>query len=130
MHGMVCLLTNRKIKTGKLINELPVMSKDKAGANAWILALQMINLLKDRTIEKENKFSQKSEQLEQYYIKYLKGGIRIFCKMLCQVEKGHFNKTSTLFRTKTLEKKLKTPSRDLEIIPLKELWRYVFEQLD
>lgn len=126
LEAYAALFSSRKFKIGKFINEVPLFNKDKAGANAAIIIVQMLHYIKDgRTSD----YIERCAALERYTSRYLKGKPKTLAKLLLEVSKGHFNATTVQYRTKRLVKDLNKAERELEIMPAEKVWALVLEWL-
>ena len=126
LEAYAALFSSRKFKIGRFINEVPIFNKDKAGANAAIIVVQMLHYIKDG---RTNDYIERCAALERYTSRYLKGKARTLAKLLLEVSKGHFNATTVQYRTKRLVKDLEKAERELEIIPASKIWVLVLEWL-
>ena len=114
LQAYIALFSSEKFKIGKFLNEVPIFEKDKAGGNAAIIIVQLLHYLKkDHT----SSYIEYSDALARYTSRYLSGKMKILAKLLLEVPKGHFKRSTIELRTKRLVKKLNTESRELEIIP-------------
>ena len=120
------LFSERKYKIGKFINEVPIFSKDKAGANAAIIIVQMLHYLK---MGKTNEYIERCDALHRYTSRYLKGKAKILAKLLLEVSKGHFNANTIEYRTRKLVKELDGQERELAVMPAEKVWKLVMDWL-
>ena len=96
VKAYTALFSEKKYKIGKFINEVPIFSKDKAGANASIIIVQMLHYLK---MGKTHQYIERCDALSSYMNRHLKGKIRILAKLLLEVNKGRFNALTVKYRT-------------------------------
>lgn len=127
----------RQFKVGRFLNEVPIYSKDKRGANVTILILQVLLLLQQ---QKHDKIIDKADALKVYTSRYLRKNetyrSNCFLKMLLLLPYYGFNKKIILKRAARLEKKLSevkladiSPNLEVEIVPYETLWEIVKELL-
>lgn len=121
----------------KFLNEVPVYSKDKRGANISILILQVLFLLQRK--EYENTVS-RLERLKSYSNKYLRKNENFrsncFIRILLQLPNSYFNKKAALRKTQKYVERLKevplrvaVQSSEMELIPYEQLWQMVLKSL-
>jgi hypothetical protein len=129
--GLAPALPNSgKFKMGKFLNEIPIFSKDKSGANIIVMVIQYLFLLLDR---KYAQVIDRAAVMSQYCYRYLSGRHTTrsfhFFKMLIQVPAGKFE--LDLVRKKAekhLEQLSATPldisnqAFEIEVIPYEILW--------
>lgn len=135
--GLLKVKIQKKFRTARFLNTVPVFSKDKTGINISILIIHCLLLMIQG---KKSKLIERAETLQTYTYKYLKNDdslrsncfIRMFLKMVA----AGFRKEGTINRTKKLFDKLKsTPifekrqSNYVEIIPYEKLWEICLKQL-
>lgn len=119
-----------KFRIARFMNDVPIYSKDKKGANVAIIIIQILFLIAQG---KTNQVIDRMESVRVYVHSHLRedGSLRsnIFIKMLMEMVKAHFHKNGTIRRTKTLKAKLeKAPimtkgnTQYVEIIPYEKLW--------
>jgi tetratricopeptide (TPR) repeat protein len=116
------LLSERKFKLGKFLNEVPIFSKDKAGANAAILIVQMLHYLKQA---KTSAYIERCDALHIYTQRHLSGKNKTLAKLLIEVAKGHFHINTVTYRTRKLVKELDSQERELAIMPQELVWKLV-----
>ena len=121
-----------KFRIGKLVNEVPIFTKDKKGMHTSILIIDLLLLIQknkyDEAIDREDRF-------KVYSSTYLKGSNnsrnKLFIKMLLVlVSKSNFHPERLQSLTEKHLIKLKASSYDFiqfdqEIIPYEILWEYV-----
>ena len=127
-----------KLRLGKLMNELPEFSKDKAGQNLAIRILQVLILL---TSKKYEAFEDALPSLQAYIHRYKRYYPEIFrcdlmVKMLSAIPKVDYNVERVAWRAKPhLEKMMVSPEElplkitEMEVIPYEKIWQFVLEFL-
>ncbi len=129
---------HKKFRLGKFMNEVPLYSADKKGANVSILIIQLLWLIKDK---KYNQVIDKLESLTQYTYRYLKKDetfrYNCFIKMLLKIPKGNFHPFLTQKHADKLHKQLMaTESKlvefaiEVELIPFEDLWEITMKMLE
>jgi tetratricopeptide (TPR) repeat protein len=125
-------------RLSKLLNEIPIFSKDKRGFNVAILILQFLIALQKGAF---GDIISRTDALKHYVYKFLSREeayrSHIFIRMLLVVERSSFDPEVTRQKTKTLLSRLKekninynpTQSR-IEIIPYEELWEMIMVMLE
>ena len=122
----------------KLMNDLPVHSKDKSGINIAILVLQILFFT---DAKKYDEIEERVDALKQYSYRYLKKQKSIrsssYIKMLIQMTKANFNSIRTERYTTELLKKLESVPLELseqplevEIVPYEHLWEITLDLLE
>ncbi|MBK7335679.1 MAG: hypothetical protein IPJ00_05725 [Saprospirales bacterium] len=127
-----------KLRLGKLLNEMPEYSKDKAGLNLAIRILHVLILL---TSKKFEEFEEALVPLQSYIQRYKRHHPEIFrcdlmVKMLSLIPRVHYDAARTSWRARPfLEKMLVPPEQlplkvtEMEVIPYEKMWDYVIEFL-
>lgn len=127
-----------KLRLGKLLNEMPEYSKDKAGLNLAIRILHVLILL---TSKKFEEFEEALVPLQSYIQRYKRHHPEIFrcdlmVKMLSLIPRVHYDAARTSWRARPfLEKMLVPPEQlplkvtEMEVIPYEKMWEYVIEFL-
>ncbi len=116
------------------LNEVPIYSLDKAGANIAILILQTIWTIKTERYDRVLKLQ---KTLNNYCVRYLKSAVEyergaIFLKMLRSVISNDFNKERIEKRTEELYQRLTAPGQVLgamEFYPYERLWTIILSEL-
>jgi hypothetical protein len=128
----------RGFRVGKFVNDVPIYSKDKRGANIAILIAQFIYLLAEN---KTSMLIERIEGLNQYCHRYLRNDLTFrsncFIKMLMKIPRLQFNPIRIRNHTKTYWEKLQSAPMEIseqayevEVIPYDHLWEMVLEILD
>lgn len=128
----------KKFRLSKFLNEVPICSKDKRGANISILILQILFLLHEK---KYNAIIDRAESLKTYTYRYLRRDdtfrSHCFIRMLLTLPECSFNKTTVLRRADKYWQQLQAmplnvarQSAEIEIVPYETLWAFVLEELD
>lgn len=126
----------KRFRVNKLINEVPVFSRDKRGYNVCLLILQVLFYLKRK---QHGEVLDKMESLNMYCHRYLRKGemfrSNCFIKMLLEIPKGYFNRKVAVRKAQRYIDKLNSgpkllSSADFEIIPYELLWEYALDSLD
>jgi len=128
---------SKKFQVGKLLNETPILSKDKQGLNASLLIVEVLHYLHQQNW---TKVTDKADAIRHYCYRHLKKEETMrafyFLKMLLALVKSRFRepiareKTAQLLdalRTHPLSSSQQAP--DIEIIPFERLWDLVLEAL-
>lgn len=124
-------------RLGRFLNETPIFSKDKRGANISILIVQILISIQQK---KYNLAIDKIEAIEKYCSRYLFQAETIrsyyFIKMLLCVPLSNFNKVAVERKSADLLAKLQQiPTQDsnqtykIEIIPYEQLWNVLLRSL-
>ncbi len=119
----------------KLLNEVPLFSRDKKGMNVAVLILQVFLLLERREYVK---IISRTEALKSYIYRNLGKDdayrSHYFIKMMLAMEKCQFDPDKTLDKTKDLLDKLKrgdinytSTQNRMEIIPYERLWNIAID---
>lgn len=122
-------------KSGRLFNELPIFSKDKAGMNIAILIIRFLLMIAEN---KRSQLYDELESLDQYCYRYIKTPQTLrsfnFIKALLQIPAGYFDWEEVEKRAKRYLDKLKDiPVQvadqvdEIEIIPYEILWELARE---
>ena len=125
-------------RINKFLNEVPIFSKDKCGANIAILTIQMLLLLLYR---RYNEVIDRAEALDKYAQRYLRQPTTLrsyyFIKMLLTIPLADFHQQGVLRKAQPFQKKLVTVPFSItrqaymvEIIPYEHLWQYAIDSLD
>ena len=124
-------LASEPVKVGKLMNEVPLYSKDKEGSNFAILIAQLLNYLKEG---KKGVVIDKMDSLNRYKRRYLKKDPRgaAFVALLSCLSKGNFNREKVEMLSAPHLEKLKAEHSisDIELVRYELLWEKVLELLD
>ena len=117
-------------RLGKFLNEVPIFSKDKKGANIHLIIIKMIIGIQTKSDRLIDQF----DALERSYNRYTEKGSReqIFIRMLLRVPRFRFVKTIILDKCQSDIKKMSSlsPSPDtLEIIPYEKIWEIIIGRL-
>ena len=127
-----------KLRLGKLMNEMPEYSKDKAGLNLAIRILHVLILLASK---KFGEFEVALDPLQSYIHRYKRHHPEIFrcdlmVKMLSIIPKVDYDVERTAWRAKPfLEKMIVPPEQlplkitEMEVIPYEKTWEYMLEFL-
>ena len=117
----------------RLINELPILSKDKKGMNIPILMLQILWLLAEKRYDE---FLDRLDALLKYKTRYLKEDenlrTNLMIKLLYQVPESGYDKRKVIRKTDTSFKRLvDAPSTtyEIEVFPYEVYWNLVLEML-
>ena len=132
------LISVKKFKVYKFLNQVPTFSKDKQGLNVAILIIQLLFLLKNKQYDR---MIDRTDALNQYCYKYLQKNSSFrsncFMKMLIKIVDAHFHKTAVKRKTDSFFQKLKShplevssETSEIEIIPYEHLWEYAMESLE
>lgn len=119
-----------RFRLGKFLNEVPVLSKDKAGNNINILIIQILFFLADN---KRDKLIDRSDAIKKYTSQYLKKEetkrCKIFIKMLLKISESNFHPVALQRKAKPYyDKLLASPFHktrqmpEYEIVPYELLW--------
>jgi tetratricopeptide (TPR) repeat protein len=133
------LLTQQKqiFRFSKLLNEIPLFSRDKKGMNVAVLILQILLLLEKREYVK---VISRMEALKSYTYRNLGKDdayrSHYFIKMLLAMEKAQFEPAKTEVKTRDLLDKLRrgdlnytsTQTR-MEIISYERLWNIALDMI-
>ncbi len=127
----------KKFRLNKFLNEVPVLSKDKAGENTNILILQILIFMArnqwPEIIERE-------EPLKNYNYRYLKQDsdkrIVTFVRIILKALRKNLDYEETVKATKEDLDKLRALNqiyeggfKDLELIPFETLWDWMLNQM-
>jgi len=128
----------KKVRLGKLINSVPIFSKDKRGMNIPILILQILFMIarKDYGLSID-----RFEAIQKYCSKYLRNDNNLrsncFIRMLLLISKCYFHKKLIERKAeKYYNKLLETPldvaqqGHEIEIIPYEDLWEMLLLLLE
>ncbi|MFN7118590.1 MAG: hypothetical protein ACK4TA_17460, partial [Saprospiraceae bacterium] len=128
----------KKFRLTRFLNDVPVYSKDKRGANISILVLQILFLLQQ---QKYGEIIDRTESLKTYMQRYLRQDdtyrSNCFIHMLLTLPDCSFHKKAVLRKAeKYWNKLLEVPmsaanqNAEIEIVPYEMLWEFVLESLD
>lgn len=128
----------QSIAIGKILNEIPIYSKDKRGINIPILIVQFLMLLTKRDLDG---LQNRLNALNQYAWRYLKNDNTLrsncFIKMLGCMIKADLHKNATIRTAKKYYLKLlANPARNylnshfIEVIPYENQWDLILSLLD
>ena len=126
LESYTALFSSRKFRIARFLNRVPNFDKDKAGANAAILIVQMLHYLKDANT---HAYIDRCDALSRYTKRYLDGKKQILAKMLLEIPKGHFGWVSVEYRTRKFINNLTGQERELEIMPAEKIWQLIMEWL-
>jgi len=127
-----------KLRLGKLLNEMPEYSKDKAGLNMAIRVLHALILLASK---KFGEFEEALPPLQAYISRYKRHYPEIFrcdlmVKMLSIIPKVNYDVERTAWRAREHLEKMQAPPEklplkitEMEVIPYERLWQFVLEFL-
>ena len=127
----------KKFRLSKFLNEVPIYSKDKRGANISILILQVLFLLHQK---KYNEIIDRAESLKTYTYRYLRRDdtfrSHCFIRMLLTLPDCSFYKAAVLRKADKYWQQLQAmplnvarQSAEVEIVPYETLWEFVLEEL-
>jgi hypothetical protein len=122
-----------KYKLNKLLNQISIFSKDKAGINASLKILEMCFFI---TRKDEGSLIDRIDSIRQYAYKYLRNDenlrFKIFIRFLIICQEQNFNIKAIKRHTSSLHQRLIDNPQILydsvveaEIVPLENLWEYV-----
>lgn len=125
-------------KLYKFLNDTPIFSKDKRGANISILVIQILLQLE---MKQYQRVIDRVDSLNQYVFRYLRKDetfrSNCFLKMLLLIPKADFNRIRTERYAQALYNKLLSSgetgseqSSEIEYIPYEDLWEFAKELLD
>ena len=127
LEAYAAFLSDNGFRVGRFLNQVPMFSKDKAGANAAIITVQILHFLKQK---RTSDYIDRCESIERYSRRYLSGRTRIFVKILLEIPKGRFYKIGVKERIKRMEKELLECKRnEIEIVPYELLLQKIFQLL-
>ena len=126
-------------RIGKLMNEVPILSRDKRGLYVNLLIIQTVHWL----LKKEfGKIIDRLDAMKVYQSKHLNSSpfnqtrIRTFIRMLRKIGHCAFQKEESIRQTESLLQELQASpladnwgNVDIEIFPLEELWKIVIAHL-
>lgn len=124
-------------RLGKFMNETPIFSQQKRGANIAILSIQICYYLADQNYDK---VAERIESLRMYRFRYLNQDDNFrsncFLKMLVIIPKGNYYKQRVQYRVKRYLRELKKSplerahqAHQVEIIPYEDLWEMILDTL-
>jgi len=128
-----------KVRISKFINDLPVFSKDKKGANTLILFVQLLLLIIKKDYEK---IIDRVENLKAYDQKYLRkeDSFRITCflRMILLIPKHNFHPVAAQRHAAPYLKKMEEHKEStsnwketyIEMIPYENFWKLFIEALE
>lgn len=128
----------KKVRLGKLLNSVPIFSKDKRGMNIPILILQILFKIARKDY---HACIEQFEAIQKYCSKYLRNDSNLrsncFIKMLLQIPKCFFHKKLIERKTaKYYNKLVETPLEiaqqgyEIEVIPYEDLWLMLLQLLE
>lgn len=128
----------KKFRITRFLNDVPVYSKDKRGANISIIVLQVLFLLQQK---KFGDIIDRTESLKTYTQRYLKQDdtyrSNCFVHMLLTLPECSFHKKGVLrkaekYWNKLLEMPMSAANQnaEIEIVPYEMLWEFILESLD
>lgn len=124
-------------RLGKFLNETEKAFQDKSGLNVSLLVIELLFYLSENH---QGKFMRRSERLDAYISKWLKGKkdarSNNFLRMLRQIELGDYSRDRVESRTKRYEKEMRAISPKIslnllesEVVPFELLWRDILKIL-
>ena len=127
-----------KFRLRKFLNEVPIYSKDKRGANIPILVIQILFLLHQK---KYGEIIDRVESVKMYVYRYLRRDetfrSNCFIKMLMQLPAASFHKAGVIRRAEKYHKLLvesyhdsKASNLEIEIVPYELLWECTLNSLE
>ena len=123
-------MASEPVKVGKLMNELPIYSKDKEGTNFAILVAQVANYLKEGN---RGVVIDRMDSLSRYKRRYLKNDPRgsAFVTLLSCLVKGSFDleKVEALSQPALQCLKSESAISEIEMVPYEVLWEKVLAML-
>lgn len=128
----------KRFRIYKLLNELPIQSKDKSRMNIALIVLQILYLIEKGDFDA---IVDKNEALAQYSRRFLKeehvARSRYFIKLLRGLPKGRFHphlvQTYNKEAWRHLQKypiELSTQPVELEIVPYEDLYQMILRRLE
>jgi len=128
----------KNIRLGKLLNSVPIYSKDKRGMNIPILIIQILFMIVKKDYDQ---IIDRFEAIQKYCSRYLRKDDNLrsncFINMLLQIPKANFHKAGVERKAKKYyETLLATPlevanqAHEIEIIPYEDLWGFILESLE
>ncbi len=132
------ILTGKKLRLGKFLNEVPQFSRDTRGMNINILIIQILEYMRRN---ERGQVIDRTNALKQYIYRHLRHQDTIrsncFIKMLICLEKGYFKQiTVSKYAKPHLQKLLKNPLHDskqdfeVEIVPYEHLWSFLLQLME
>jgi len=125
----------KSFRLGKFLNDVPIYSKDKSGANIGILIIQAVHLLHNK---RNDEFINHLDSMNVYIYRYLNNSDRLkrhkyFFKMFFQIPKGRFSRKNVELKTSKYFEELQNENDNssfiLEIIPYEKLWGIILSML-
>lgn len=128
-----------RVRSNKLVNDVPAFTQDKRGLNVAILIAHILIQLLECKYED---IRQRTGALEKYGSRYLRNDDHLlrsnaFIKILGVLPKVNFRKRYFLEKTKPIFAKLQTvplelarQMHEIEIMPYEHLWEMVVNHLD
>ncbi len=143
IEAYICLLRNLgkletsrfRFRLNKFLNEVPVYSKDKTGANVSIIVVQILLML---SRGERGAVIDRMDALTSYAYKYLKKDntyrSQCFIKILLQLEKSYFNRIAFRRKTEKYFKLLKNAPHaltdlEVELIPYEDQYELLCQML-
>lgn len=131
------ILTDKKLRLGKFLNEVPKFSKDLRGMNINILIIQVLEYTRRGN---RNEVIDRTSALKQYIRRHLQKEdtfrSNCFINMLLCLEKGYFNPIAVarhaekhLIGLKKLSLMDSKQDFDVEIVPYEDLWNFLLKIL-
>ncbi len=124
-------MASEPARVGKLMNEVPLYSRDKEGSNFAILIVQLLNYLKEG---KKGFVIDRMDSLGRYKRRYLKKDPRgaAFVALLSCLSKGSFRREKVERLAAPHLEKLKSEHSisDIELVRYELLWEKVLKLLD
>jgi hypothetical protein len=128
----------KQFRLYKTLNEIPLYSSDKRGANISILIIQILFFLKNR---KYDSILDRKDALQQYSYRYLRRNdtfrSNVFIRLIIQMCRADFNPIRTRTYTHKLVEQLESKPLELaeqpiglEIIPYETLWEIILTLLE
>jgi len=128
----------KKFRIQKFINEVPVFSKDKQGANIAILVIQIVFSIQQK---KYDQMIDRSDAIAKYASRHLKKDdnfrSNVFIKMLLEIPKASFHQAAVerkvgkyLKRLSEVPLEVASQTHSIEVIPYEDLWPMVIGMLE
>ena len=117
----------------RIVNELPIFSKDKKGMNIPILMLQVLWLLSEKRYDE---FLDRLDALLKYKTRYLKEDenlrTNLIIKLLYQIPENNYDKRKILRKAEGMYKRLvevQSTTYEIEVFPYSVYWNLVVDIL-
>ena len=106
-RGKIEPYAHEKFNLGKILNEVPIFTKDKAGYNINIIIIQILVRIHRNQFDR---ISDRIESLQAYVRRYTRNPAtkraNLFIRMIIKMEAAHFHRSGTEWRTQPLLQKL------------------------